>query len=87
MPETGVRALVTGRATARLHTLKLAGNPIGDAGNVRPDYANGLDPSGGILYSVRTFNQDSSLVTAPGWDDVTGNGVPTPKFISAFNAG
>jgi subtilase family serine protease len=65
----------------------VAGNPIGDAGNVRPDYANGLDPSGGILYSVRTFNQDSSLVTAPGWDDVTGNGVPTPKFISAFNAG
>ena len=63
------------------------GNPIGDAGNVRPDYANSLDSSGGILYSVRTFNQDSSLVTAPGWDDVTGNGVPTPKFISAFNAG
>jgi hypothetical protein len=23
----------------------------------------------------------------PGWDDVTGNGVPTPQFISRFNAG
>jgi subtilase family serine protease len=63
------------------------GNPIKDAGNVRADYANSLNASDGILYSVRTFNQDSSLVTAPGWDDVTGNGVPTPKFISAFNAG
>jgi subtilase family serine protease len=63
------------------------GNPLKDAGNVRADYANSLNASDGILYSVRTFNQDSSLVTAPGWDDVTGNGVPTPKFISAFNAG
>jgi subtilase family serine protease len=65
----------------------VAGNPIGDEGNVRPDYANSLDASKGILYSVRTFNQDSSLTVTPGWDDVTGNGVPTPQFISRFNAG
>jgi subtilase family serine protease len=65
----------------------VAGNPIGDEGNVRPDYANSLDASQGILYSVRTFNQDSSLTVTPGWDDVTGNGVPTPQFISRFNAG
>jgi len=61
--------------------------PGPDAGNVRADYANSVDPSGGILYSVRTFDQDSSLTVGAGWDDVTGNGVPTPKFISAFNAG
>ncbi len=29
------------------------------------------------LYSVRTFDQDSSLAVAPGWDDGTGLGSPT----------
>jgi subtilase family serine protease len=56
----------------------------GDPGDVRPDYANGLDPSGGILYSVRSFDQDSSLVTTKGWDDVTGTGVPTPGWLTSF---
>ena len=65
----------------------VAGNPIGDEGNVRPDYVDSLDAKQGIAYSVRTFNQDSSLTVTPGWDDVTGNGVPTPKFITAFDAG
>jgi uncharacterized protein (TIGR02996 family) len=32
VPEAGVRSIAAGRATGRLHTLKLAGNPIGDAG-------------------------------------------------------
>jgi subtilase family serine protease len=58
--------------------------PGPDAGNVRVDYANSLDPSGGLLYSVRTFNQDSSLTVAPGWDDVTGIGSPSPKYITGF---
>ncbi|MDA0166151.1 S53 family peptidase [Solirubrobacter ginsenosidimutans] len=58
--------------------------PGPDAGNVRADYVNGLDPSGGIVYSVRTFDQDSSLVVTPGWDDVTGLGVPSPNYINAF---
>ena len=31
-----------------------------DEGNVRVDFANGVDASGGLLYSVRTFNQDST---------------------------
>ena len=48
--------------------------PQGDAGNVRADYANGQNADGGIVYSVRTFDQDSSLTTGPGWDDVTGVG-------------
>lgn len=52
--------------------------------NVRPDYANGLDPKDGILYSVRTFDDDSSLVTRPGWDDVTGIGSPNGGYLSAF---
>jgi subtilase family serine protease len=50
--------------------------PQGDVGNVRADYTNGLNADGGYTYSVRTFDTDSSLVTAPGWDDVTGVGTP-----------
>ena len=33
---------------------------------------------------MRTFNQDSSLAVGPGWDDVTGFGSPSPKYINAF---
>ncbi|HEY5335337.1 MAG TPA: S53 family peptidase, partial [Mycobacteriales bacterium] len=47
-----------------------------DAGNVRVDYVNGVDATGGLVYSVRTFNDDSSLQVTKGWDDVTGVGVP-----------
>jgi subtilase family serine protease len=54
-----------------------------DAGNVRVDYVNGLDPSGGLTYSVRTFNQDSSLATRKGWDDVTGVGSPNAGWITS----
>jgi subtilase family serine protease len=54
-----------------------------DAGNVRIDFANSNDASGGLVYSVRTFNQDSSLKVKKGWDDVTGVGSPNPKWITA----
>ncbi len=37
-----------------------------DAGDVRADYANGVTPPTGYLYSVRTFNQDSSLQVTQG---------------------
>ncbi len=50
-------------------------------GNVRADYVNGIDGSDGILYSVRTFNQDSSLTVTPGWDDVTGIGAPRAGYL------
>ena len=56
-----------------------------DLGNVRPDYANGVDASGGILYSVRTFNQDSSLKVTKGWDDVTGVGAPNSGWLTSVN--
>ena len=36
----------------------------------RSDYVNGINADDGYIYSVRTFDQDSSLTTAPGWDDV-----------------
>jgi subtilase family serine protease len=53
-------------------------------GVVRADYANGIDPADGILYSVRTFGQDSSLAAKPGWDPVTGLGVPNGSYLAAL---
>ena len=55
--------------------------------NVRPDFANGVNMAGGLLYSIRTFDQDSSLTTGPGWDDVTGVGTPNAVFLTAFGSG
>jgi hypothetical protein len=56
------------------------------AGNVRADFANGLDGSAGILYSVRTFDQDSSPATEAGYDQVTGVGAPASGFAAAIAA-
>jgi len=61
----------------------VTGTPA-DAGNVRVDFANGVDNTDGLLYSVRTFNQDSSLTTGPGWDNVTGVGSPNSGWLSAI---
>jgi subtilase family serine protease len=61
--------------------------PQGDAGNARSDYVNGINADDGILYSVRTFDQDSSLTTGPGWDDVTGVGSVTAEYIAQLIAG
>jgi subtilase family serine protease len=61
--------------------------PQGDAGNVRSDYANGQNADGGVVYSVRTFDQDSSLTTGPGWDDVTGVGSVTSRYLDIFPGG
>jgi subtilase family serine protease len=58
--------------------------PGPDAGNVRVDYANGVDASAGLLYSVRTFDQDSSLTVTPGWDQVTGVGSPTTGWLTTL---
>jgi subtilase family serine protease len=58
--------------------------PAPDLGNVRADFVNGVDAADGITYSVRTFNQDSSLALRPGWDDVTGVGSPSPRYIKSF---
>jgi subtilase family serine protease len=62
----------------------IAGSPP-DAGNVRADFANGVDASSGILYSVRTFNQDSSLQVTAGYDLVTGLGVPNTGWLTAIS--
>jgi subtilase family serine protease len=49
-------------------------------GVVRANYVNGLDPSAGISYTVRTWGTDSTLGLAKGWDPVTGLGRPSTTF-------
>jgi subtilase family serine protease len=56
----------------------------GALGDVRVDYANGVDATDGLLYSVRTFDQDSNLAIGPGWDYVTGLGVPNTKWLTGL---
>jgi subtilase family serine protease len=47
------------------------------SGDVRVDYVNGLDPSGGYATSVRSFDFPGLTIhTAPGYDNVTGLGTP-----------
>jgi subtilase family serine protease len=48
-------------------------------GDVRSDFVNGVDPSDGYVYSARWFDRDEDLTihVRPGYDDVTGIGVPT----------
>jgi subtilase family serine protease len=60
--------------------------PQGDQGNVRADFVNNLNDDAGIRYTVRTFDQDSPLTTGKGWDDVSGVGAVTARYIAAVNA-
>ena len=53
-------------------------------GDVRADFVNGLDPSNGITYSVRTFGLDSSLAVTKGYDEVTGVGTPNTGWLSVL---
>lgn len=48
-------------------------------GDVRVDYVNGVDAADGFAYSARWFDRDEGLTihVRPGYDDVTGIGVPT----------
>ncbi len=50
---------------------------------VRVDYNNGVSRADGITYSVRSFDDDSSLATTTGWDNVTGVGSPSPAYYYA----
>jgi len=61
------------------------GTAHGIKGVVRVNNNNGIDATDGLSYFVRTFDQDSSLATARGWDPVTGLGVPNPAFLAAVS--
>ena len=43
---------------------------------VRSDNANGVDASGGLIFSLRTMNQSGTIFVRKGYDDVTGVGSP-----------
>jgi subtilase family serine protease len=58
--------------------------PASHAGDVRVDFANSVDATNGLVYSVRTFGDDSSLFAHGGWDDVTGVGTAGPAWINLF---
>lgn len=53
-----------------------------DTGDVRADYVNGENASGGTTYTIRTFGDDSSLPVKSGYDNVTGLGVPKLAFLT-----
>ncbi len=55
--------------------------------NVRTDYLDGLSAANGLLYTVRTFDDDTSIATRKGWDDVTGVGSPTAAYYTASGVG
>jgi subtilase family serine protease len=50
---------------------------------VRVDFVNGANASDGYLYTVRSMDDDTSLATTAGWDDVTGVGSPTTAYYTA----
>jgi hypothetical protein len=61
--------------------------PQGDLANARADYANGINADDGVTFSLRTFDEDSSLVTTRGWDDVTGVGSVTAGYFAQIFGG
>jgi hypothetical protein len=71
------------RAYLKSAGFRVTGAPP-DAGNVRVDFADEVDASRGPLYSVRTFDQDSSLAVTAGYDQVTGVGIPNTGWLSAL---
>ena len=73
-------------STPAAFTDVLGNPPPAYAGDVRVDYVNGLDATDGLRYSVRTFDDDSSLMTTPGYDMVTGVGAPNPNWLTALGS-
>jgi subtilase family serine protease len=60
-------------------------DPASTVAVVRTNFSNGTDATGGRSYSMRTMNQDGTLVTTPGYDDVTGLGTPNGwAFLKAL---
>lgn len=51
---------------------------------VRNDFANSTDASEGILTSLRSLGEDSSLSAVVGYDDVTGVGSPSTGYVTSY---
>ena len=59
-------------------------SPASTVAVVRANYVNNIGASAGVVYRLRTMNQNLSLTSTPGYDDVTGLGTPTSSFLSAL---
>ncbi|WP_340380421.1 S53 family peptidase [Streptomyces sp. SS7] len=60
-------------------------DPTGsDLAVARVDFVNGFDAADGLATSVRSLGKDSSLSAVKGYDDVTGVGTPTRRYIDSF---
>jgi len=46
---------------------------------------SGVSQAGGLRYTVRTFNQNSSLTITRGWDDMTGVGSPNSTWVTSVS--
>jgi subtilase family serine protease len=57
-------------------------DPASTVAVVRTNFNNGVDASLGVSYRLRTMNQNLSLQTTPGYDDVTGMGTPNSSFLT-----
>jgi len=59
-------------------------SPASTVAVVRANYVNSIDASAGVVYRLRTMNQNLSLTSTPGYDDVTGLGTPTSSFLNSL---
>jgi subtilase family serine protease len=55
------------------------------AGDVRVDFVNGVDASGGLRTSIRAFGDTLGLKSVPGFDDATGLGTPTAALLGTLS--
>lgn len=75
-----VRQQAAGRGAATFRDVTGAHD---GAAVVRSDFVNGANASDGFLYTVRGMDDDTSLATTAGWDNVTGVGTPTTAYYTA----
>src|SRR5260370_10309212 len=59
-------------------------NPAARVAVVRTNFVNSVDAPAGRASRPRTMNENLSLQTTPGYDDVTGLGTPNPNFLSVI---
>src|SRR5260370_26296192 len=58
-------------------------NPAARVAVVRTNFVNSVDASAGLAHPLRTMNENLTLHTTPGYNDVTGLGTPTADFLAA----
>jgi subtilase family serine protease len=82
-PRIYALARLSTKAPADGKTFRDITNAYDGVANVRADFADGISAASGLVYTVRTFDDDTSLNTAKGWDEVTGVGSPTTPYYTA----